>query len=164
MAAEGVLSRIAIPRLPTRWTIRRGHGQPATPGPLKTFPLFRSAHLGGTGVAWMASMADRSGWGARVRQQLSGPFLFDDDLAIVRNLTLRTWWNLPRIFSPQRELPVAGRPLVNLSFALNYAFGGLNVRGYHVVNLGIHIACALVIFALVRRSLVLPRLCRRGSG
>ena len=95
---------------------------------------------------------------------LSGPFLFDDDLTIVHNASLRAWWNLSRVFSPARESPVAGRPLVNLSFALNYAFGGLHVRGYHVVNLMLHLTCAVLLFALVRRSLILPRLRHAFAG
>ena len=34
---------------------------------------------------------------------------------------------------------VTGRPLLNLSFAINYALGGTEVWGYHVANLGIHV-------------------------
>ena len=52
---------------------------------------------------------------------------------------------------PPRETPVAGRPLVNLSFAINYALGGLTETGYHAVNIAIHIACALLLFGIVRR-------------
>ncbi|MBM3820059.1 MAG: tetratricopeptide repeat protein [Acidimicrobiia bacterium] len=53
---------------------------------------------------------------------------------------------------PERGEPVAGRPVVNLSFAINYALHGLDVRGYHVVNIAIHIGCALLLFGLVRRT------------
>ena len=95
---------------------------------------------------------------------LSRPFLFDDELTVVQNASIRTWWNLSRVFSPAREFPVAGRPLVNLSFALNYALGGLHARGYHVVNLLLHLACAVLLFALVRRSLTLPRLRHAFGG
>ena len=35
------------------------------------------------------------------------------------------------------------------TFALNYQFGGLDVAGYHLVNLAIHIASALLVYALV---------------
>ncbi|HEY2905642.1 MAG TPA: tetratricopeptide repeat protein [Vicinamibacterales bacterium] len=58
-----------------------------------------------------------------------------------------------RVFFPPRELPVAGRPFVNLSFAMNYAIGGLDVRVYHLTNIAIHLACALLLFGLVRRTL-----------
>src|SRR5262249_22313291 len=59
---------------------------------------------------------------------------------------------------PPRETPVAGRPLVNLSFAINYAIGGLNETGYHVLNIGLHIGCALLLFGIVRRTLSGPKL------
>ena len=62
---------------------------------------------------------------------------------------------------PDRELPVAGRPLVNLSFAINYALSGLNTFGYHVVNVGLYLLCALLIFGVVRRTLMLPGLTER---
>jgi Flp pilus assembly protein TadD len=47
--------------------------------------------------------------------------------------------------------PLAGRPLVSFSFALNYAADGLNVRGYRIVNVALHVACALLLFAIVAR-------------
>jgi len=88
---------------------------------------------------------------------LTGPFVFDDLAAIVDNQSIHEWWRFGDILFPERELPTAGRPLVNLSFGLNYAVGGLNVTGYHLVNIAFHIACALVIFGIVRRTLELPR-------
>ena len=83
---------------------------------------------------------------------LRGPFLFDDGLGIVQNTSL-TPWNLWRVLHPGVELPVAGRPLVNLSLAANRAAGGLDVTGYHLVNIALHIACALLLFGIVRRTL-----------
>ena len=67
------------------------------------------------------------------------------------------------MLAPERELPTAGRPLVNLSFAINYAVGGLDVRGYHVVNIAIHLVCALLVFGIVRRTLELPPLNERWA-
>src|SRR4029453_12410045 len=88
---------------------------------------------------------------------LSGPFLFDDDASVVENTTIR---NLrPSVaLQPGRESPTAGRPLVNLTFAINYAIGGLNVVGYHATNIAIHLLCGLVLFGLARRTLDLPRI------
>ena len=83
------------------------------------------------------------------------PFLFDDMSSIVDNDQIRRLG--PALFLPERERPVAGRPLVNLSFAINYALGGLNVSGYHVWNIGLHLLCGLLLFAIVRETLSLPR-------
>src|SRR5579864_2565733 len=75
------------------------------------------------------------------------PFIYDDSLSIVENEHIRTL-ALPGALFSDRENPTAGRPLVNLSFALNYAIGGLNPVGYRLVNVGLHAACGLLIFAL----------------
>jgi tetratricopeptide (TPR) repeat protein len=47
------------------------------------------------------------------------------------------------------------RPLAYLSFALNYYFGQLDVFGYHLVNLCIHLLTATVLFLLLQRMLAL---------
>ena len=87
---------------------------------------------------------------------LGGPFIFDDQLSVVENTSIRQWWKLGAVLSPERELPTAGRPLVNLSFALNYWWAGYGVVGYHVVNLAFHVAVGVLLFAVVRRTLELP--------
>lgn len=92
---------------------------------------------------------------------LTNPFLFDDELSIVSNGTIRELWRLNAVLSPPVGTPVAGRPVVNLTFALNYAVGALDVRGYHVVNIAIHIYTALVLFGFVRRTFDSPALVAR---
>ena len=83
---------------------------------------------------------------------LSGAFVLDDQAAIVQNPQIRDLSRLDEILAPVPDSPVAGRPLASLSFALNYAIGGLDVRGYHVVNIVVHILCALLVLAVVRRT------------
>ncbi len=89
---------------------------------------------------------------------LSAPFVFDDRTAIVDNPQIRQLWPLSVPLSPRPDTPVAGRPIVNLTFAINYAFGGLDVTGYRLTNLAIHLLAALVLFGVVRRTLRLPSL------
>jgi tetratricopeptide (TPR) repeat protein len=95
---------------------------------------------------------------------LGGPFIFDDDAAIPGNVHIREWWRLADILAPQRGTPLSGRPLVTLSFAANYAVGHLQPIGYHIVNIAIHVACALLLYAIVRRSLEWPRVRKSVSG
>jgi tetratricopeptide (TPR) repeat protein len=93
-----------------------------------------------------------AGWAA-YSNSFAGPFLFDDLDSIPGNPTIR---HLSPIWSAMWAPPSAGsagRPLLNLSFALNYAFGGLNVWGYHVLNLAIHLLAGLTLFGIVRRTL-----------
>jgi tetratricopeptide (TPR) repeat protein len=89
---------------------------------------------------------------------LANPLLFDDENSIVNNQTIRS---LGASLTPPRETPVAGRPIVNLTFALNFAAGGIDVGGYHAVNIALHVAAALVLFGLVRRTLRLPAVAPR---
>ena len=83
---------------------------------------------------------------------LDSPFVIDDRTSIETNARIRQLWPLSYPLSPPRETPVAGRPLVNLSLAINYAAGGYDVRGYHLVNLVIHLLATLVLFGVVRRT------------
>ncbi len=82
-----------------------------------------------------------------------GPFLFDDERAIVENPSIRS---LSTAFDTPDNSPLTGRPLTSLTLAVNYAFGGLDPTGYHVVNLLLHLAAALLLFALVCRTSTLP--------
>jgi tetratricopeptide (TPR) repeat protein len=92
---------------------------------------------------------------------LTGPFVLDDQDTVVMNEQIRQLWPPSVVLFPALELPVAGRPAVNVSFAMNYALGGLDVRGYHLLNIAIHIACGLLLFGIVRRALALPSLRER---
>ena len=89
------------------------------------------------------------------------PFLLDDQLSITGNSSIRRLWPLGPVLSPPVEAGVGGRPLINVSFALNYAVGGLSVVGYHLTNLLIHLAASLVLFGVVRRTLGSPTLSAR---
>jgi len=85
---------------------------------------------------------------------LACPFVFDDQPTIVSNPSIRHLWPLgPVLWPPAGAGGAAGRPLLNLSLALNYAAGGLDVRGYHAVNVVLHALVALMLFGVVRRTL-----------
>ena len=79
---------------------------------------------------------------------LDAPFVFDDLSSIVYNRHIRVdAIRFDALATAAFESPVR-RPVANLSFALNHAFGGYDVRSYHVVNLGIHLATGLVVYLL----------------
>ena len=86
------------------------------------------------------------------------PILFDDESAIIANPSITNLSDLAAASTAPKWVTTARRPLLNLSFALNYAAGRLDVRGYHGVNLAIHVLSALVLFGLLRRTLELPAL------
>jgi protein O-mannosyl-transferase len=86
------------------------------------------------------------------------PFVFDDLGGILENTTIRSLWPPWGALNPPTDGgTVTSRPIVNLSLAINYALGGFAVEGYHAGNILIHAAVALLLFGLVRRTLIRPR-------
>ena len=57
---------------------------------------------------------------------ISTPFFFDDRPAVERNESIRQLWPpWTALNPPESAAGAAGRPVINLSFAVNYALGGL---------------------------------------
>jgi hypothetical protein len=81
---------------------------------------------------------------------LEAPFVFDDIDAITKNPTIRALDS--GVLSPPDDLTVSGRPIVNLSLALNYALSGESVRSYHAINVVIHTLAAMCLLGLLRRT------------
>jgi len=97
------------------------------------------------------------------QKSFTAPFVFDDTTSIVENHSLRHLWPLWGPLSPPhgRGRTVEGRPVVNITFAVNYALGGVNPWGYHALNLVIHILAGLTLFGIVRRTLLRPGMAKR---
>ncbi len=85
----------------------------------------------------------------------SFPFHFDDEPNITLNDKLRALTN----FWP----PSGTRYIGVLSFALNYHFGELDVFGYHLVNIAIHIMNGFLVWWLVLLTFKTPVM-QRFSG
>jgi len=89
---------------------------------------------------------------------LTGPFIFDDAHGITENPSIRQLWPIWDTLVAPPGSGMAGRPVVNLTFAINYALGGWNVVGFHLVNLAIHLLAGLVLFGALRRAVKSDRL------
>lgn len=83
---------------------------------------------------------------------LGSPFVYDDAGSVLTNTSIRDLTDVSRVLRPPVETSVAGRPIVNLSFAANYAAGGTEPTGYRIVNLALHVLCAMVFFMLMQRA------------
>jgi tetratricopeptide (TPR) repeat protein len=96
---------------------------------------------------------------------LSNEFVYDDGSSIADNPSIRSLWPIwPVLSPPSLGQTVGGRPLLNLSFAINYALGGTRPLGYHVTNVAIHALAALLLFGIARRTLLRPKLARDWAG
>jgi Flp pilus assembly protein TadD len=91
---------------------------------------------------------------AAYHNSFAGPFIFDDELWITKNPTIRHLWPVWPVLSPPPNLIVSGRPVLNLSLAINYALSGTEVWSYHALNLAVHITAGLALFGIVRRTLL----------
>jgi len=84
---------------------------------------------------------------------LDNGFHFDDEHSLTENPHIRSLDKIAAFFTdPQTFSRNPGsemyRPLVVLSHALNFHLGGLESRGYHLVNLAVHLCCVGLLVAL----------------
>lgn len=90
---------------------------------------------------------------------IRAPMIFDDTSTIITNPSIKQLWPLvgtasePGPLRPPQESSTAGRPLVNLSFAVNHAIAGGSPLGYRLVNLGLHLGSTLLVWSIVRSTL-----------
>ena len=89
-------------------------------------------------------------------------FIWDDADLIAQNSYIRSLKNIPLFFTPQywnhhQEISTKGqyRPVRTVTFALDYAFWKLNVKGYHLTNLLLHTLNVILIYFLMLRLLCL---------
>src|SRR5262245_40581374 len=93
---------------------------------------------------------------------LSGEFIWDDHLQVVRNMNIRTLENIPRAFTSSlwsfmysgnegashRAFDRYYRPFQTTYYVLGYRVGGLSPFVYHLMNLMLHSAATLLVYAL----------------
>lgn len=76
---------------------------------------------------------------------INTPFQFDDHPYIVNNQYIKDLSNLDAIFNVGNPK----RPLLMLTYAINYHLGGLNPVSYHVVNIALHALNGLLVYFVV---------------
>lgn len=126
--------------------------------PEKIFPRFNSKLAFGLIIIIIALAYSNS---------LTNSFIWDDYLVIVNNDFIKSFKNFPAVFSKNYLTPfikagccyfpdyAAGsgessyRPVVTLSYFIDYFIWKLNPSGYHVSNLLLHILNAAVLFVFI---------------
>jgi tetratricopeptide (TPR) repeat protein len=128
------------------------------------FPIFKT-------MAWRHQLSP--GWWPRLAIGLltllsvlafantfNNRFAFDDGHIIVNNELIKDFGSLPKLFTlgywagarMKEGIPGSGgglyRPLVLVTYAMNYALGGLNPFGYHLINLFLHVLVTSLLFLL----------------
>lgn len=104
------------------------------------------------GSTWLAAALLVGATLLAYANSFGGPFVFDDVPSIVENTSIRSFRSA--LFPPSEGgVTVSGRPVLNVSLALNHAISGFDVWSYHALNLLIHVLAGLTLFGLVRRTL-----------
>ena len=93
---------------------------------------------------------------------LKSPFVFDDLRSIPGNPTLADPFSIDA-WNPPPGRTVTGRPVLNVSFAINQALHGDDPAGYRATNLFLHACAGLVLFGLLRRIWAHLALARRTA-
>jgi len=77
---------------------------------------------------------------------IDNPFVYDDLVTVVGNPSLRDPGNVRALlaYTPYR-------PLVNLSYAADYALWGLEPRGFHLSGILLHLLNVVLLWAVARR-------------
>ncbi len=89
---------------------------------------------------------------ATYANSLANAFHYDDVFTILRNPGVQMVERLPEHFwsgtmGNQHEMP-SYRPLVMVTYGLNYWWGGTSPEGYHVVNLALHLMTSVLVVLL----------------
>ncbi|MBI3090424.1 MAG: tetratricopeptide repeat protein [Candidatus Tectomicrobia bacterium] len=91
---------------------------------------------------------------------LRNGFVFDDVATIVANSLITDWRTWPDLFSRRYFLlaqEASYRPVVTLTYYLDYALWGRNPAGFHLTNLLLHLAAVLLLYRFAAGVLRAPR-------
>ncbi len=114
--------------------------------------------LAGRGLTLLTAALLAAGIVAAYSNSLDVGFEFDDVYVIRDNPAIRSLRNIPRFFYDPFTLTTVRenvdlRPVLQLTYALNYAISGLQPWSYHVLNMALHLIAALLVFRIVRDHL-----------
>lgn len=100
------------------------------------------------------------------------PFVYDDTSFVVRNPGIKDFryfknpWEILTVptIAPNFRAQFVTRIVTNFTFALNYALHSLNVSGYHIFNLIVHLSNAVLIYYLVLLTFRTPFFSNRSRS
>ena len=84
---------------------------------------------------------------------LNGEFIWDDQHLVEDNVYIRDWANVPKFFTESigsgadaADVYSFYRPAQMITYAIDYSFWKLDVRGYHLTNVLLHVLASLMVF------------------
>jgi hypothetical protein len=102
----------------------------------------------------------------------NAPFVFDDAYYIVSNPTIKdfSYFEEPLKVLSLTDIPLGHRTTfitriaAQFTFALNYHLHRLDVVGYHLFNILVHITNALLVYFLIKQIFLTPYFSNGKSG
>ncbi len=85
---------------------------------------------------------------------LDNAFVYDDVFTISDNYFIRDWGNFPALFTHKyfdSSGEVTYRPVVTLSYFIDYSIWRLNPFGFHLTNILLHTVSAILVYTLLSR-------------
>jgi tetratricopeptide (TPR) repeat protein len=92
---------------------------------------------------------------------LDGQFVYDDRLQVIKNPTLNSLSNIPRMFTQgvwqflnETDKTAVGpyyRPVFNIALIVNRHLFGLEVAGWHLVSIAVHLCVVFLVYQLARK-------------
>ncbi|MCF6155308.1 MAG: tetratricopeptide repeat protein [Candidatus Brocadia sp.] len=83
---------------------------------------------------------------------LDNAFVYDDVFTITNNYFIRDWGNFPVLFTNDyfsSSGEVTYRPVVTLSYFIDYSIWNLNPLGFHLTNIILHTMSAVLVYTLL---------------
>lgn len=86
---------------------------------------------------------------------LNGQFIWDDDVLVKNNSYIKSWSNVDKLFAGGISTYFSGaglnfyRPLQMITYTADYSLWKLDIRGYHLTNILLHIGVALLIYFFI---------------
>lgn len=92
---------------------------------------------------------------------LNGEFVYDDRLQVLKNPTLSSLGNIPKMFTQgvwqflnsgdQNAVGPYYRPLFNIALIINHQLFGLEVFGWHLFSIVVHLGVVFLVYRLARQ-------------
>jgi len=92
---------------------------------------------------------------------LTGEFVYDDRLQVLKNPTLSSLSNIPKMFTQgvwqflnsgdQHAVGPYYRPLFNIALIINHQLFGLEVIGWHLASIVVHLGVVFLVYRLARQ-------------
>jgi len=145
-----IFMSVSMPSTPAEKPLRRSsHAASIAAGPPPKASLWTG--LLAAAVIALASIA-------AFQNSFTGVMVADDNPWILDNPSIRQLSPLGGVMFPPRRGSGRRTPARLALAGDQLRLGGVQVWGYHDVNLAIHILAALVLFGVIRRTLLLPRM------